>query len=609
MRYNVANEGRLSQKDALMPKSSTPLPLRTILLALAIVLLQAGFAVAPPPALSDGPQSNCRQNACAADCVAYQFALGHRNLEVFSRWYDTAYTITGCDDPDWLTNALFLLDIAAEVVGAPGGYTMDCREMALGQYSVCSNQCEANACRYAPNVRTTLDSCGQGALTATFDNARGETLPEYQPTAYARPFNSTAWLTGPTGTRLLLARQEVPALSYPNWITTGNAVASCQAQFTDTRCGILEMFDIPSEHSFDVPWGSGLYDLWGLMGSNSGMDSAPGDDHIRLNSDGDSITIEQGLVSGFVYERWRTKSGWGNWSGWSESVSAWNAYGGDQTITNHESMAWHDWNMTDRDSYVFATEGPSDDLLIGSYTIEVQADIAHDKDTSDNAASCAFDVSAPPPPPPTATPTPPAQATTTPAIRDIDVGTLHDGLESHDAEDLYRLQVPAGLTAVRVTLSGLAQATDLDLEMTRDLPGLAGTLVCSSARGGNSDEFCVLNSPSASVYYVHVFSYLGQGPYTLTVAFDQSTPTPSPTPTLHATVTPTPLPYNGQTESEGNDTRGAANPWDAAQVMRGQIGAPNDADLLFLGGAHARHLHCHLERGGRRDRSRPHDLP
>jgi hypothetical protein len=244
-------------------------------------------------------------------------------------------------------------------------------------------------------------------------------------------------------------------------------------------------------------------------------------------------------------------------------------------------MAWHDWSKTDRDTYVLATEGPDDDLLTGSYTIEVQADTAHDKDISDNAASCSVDVSAPPPPPPTATPTPLVQTTAAPSMRDIGAGTLHDGLETHSAEDYYRLQVPASLIGLRVTLSGLALGTDFDLEMTRDLPGLTGTLVCSSTRGGSADEYCELNTPAAGVYYIRVFSYLGSGPYTLTVSFDQSTATPSPTPTLPATATPTPPPYGGQTESEPNDTRGAATPWDAAQEMRGQIATSNDLDYFF----------------------------
>ena len=525
-----------------------------------------------PRARADGPEAACRQEACAANCVAYQFVLGHGNLNTFSFWYDSAYTLTGCDDPDWWTNFSFLLSIAAEIVGAPGGYTMDCREMTVGQYSVCMDQCEDNPCRYAPNVRTTLDACGQGEFAVTYDNDRGESAPEYQPTAYSRDFAADVYLTGPSGTPLLLARQDVPTLAYNNWILWSSAVDTCPAIVGDSRCDILAMFDQPTSQTYELDWGDGLYDLWANMANNSGVDSWPGDDHLRLLSDGDTVTIEQGPLSGYIWEHRRTRVGLGDWGPWQDTVTPWDASGGAVTITNHESNAWHYWTRTDCDTTVYATRGAPNDLLTGSYTLRAEARLYHDKDLADNSAACTFNVSAVPP---TATPAPPAQATNTPTptsrpIIDIGPGVWYGALDSGDDEAIYRLTAPDGLAALRVTLSDMLAPNDLDLQMTLGALGSAGTLVCYSTRGGPAAELCLLPAPAAGVYYIVVPSYIGGGPYTLTVSFETGpTPTPPPSPT----------PYSGQSEQEPNDSRDAANPWGLDQgPMRGQLLSEGDLD-------------------------------
>ncbi|MBC7317532.1 MAG: hypothetical protein H5T70_14010, partial [Chloroflexi bacterium] len=170
-------------------------------------------------------------------------------------------------------------------------------------------------------------------------------------------------------------------------------------------CNMLALFIQPSEHGFDIPWGNGLYDMTSLIASSDGMGGQASEGWVLLSSDGDRVTFSQGMVSGLVWVRERTKSGFGSWSAWNDTVSTWSAYNGEYTVRNSESNSWYHWNKVDRDTYVFVTEGPDQYLLPGTYTFTVEAPVAHDKDTSDNTATCALDISGPPPPPPLTQPT------------------------------------------------------------------------------------------------------------------------------------------------------------------------------------------------------------
>ena len=137
-------------------------------LFLALTVISAGVMMwegGLRKAHAQGPQAACRVDACAANCLSYQYVLGMGNLDTFIRWYDTAFRLAGCGDPDWWQNFTFLLAVAADIIGAPGGYTLDCRSMVLGQYDVCLNQCKSNPCRYAPNVRAQITGCSQGVLS------------------------------------------------------------------------------------------------------------------------------------------------------------------------------------------------------------------------------------------------------------------------------------------------------------------------------------------------------------------------------------------------------------------------------------------------------------
>ncbi|MGC8946458.1 MAG: hypothetical protein ACP5N6_09940 [Anaerolineae bacterium] len=93
-----------------------------IIVAVLAGLLLIGRAVFVLAGPERSPQQACLQNACAANGVAHIYILGWRNLGTYIGWYDTAYTLAGCRDPDGWTAFQYLLSIASELVGAPGGY-------------------------------------------------------------------------------------------------------------------------------------------------------------------------------------------------------------------------------------------------------------------------------------------------------------------------------------------------------------------------------------------------------------------------------------------------------------------------------------------------------
>jgi len=318
------------------------------MLAVLVGLLLLGTAAFVRTGQAQGPQPVCRKEACAANCLAHVYVLGQQGLGPFVAWYDTAYTLTGCRDPNWWTAFQYLLDIAAEVVGAPGGDTMDCQSMILGQYSVCAGKCEQNPCRYAPNVRVQFPACGQGSVTLRVDNARTETLHEYAPDAYTRAFDAFLYLQREGGEELLLRRESVPTLAYPNWVLSGG-YGQCLAQYgsDNHRCQLLSFFVQPTFiefaefAEFAVGWGDGLYNMEPLISSSKGMSGSPSEGYVVLESDGDSVTFAPGDVSGWVWRRTRTRSWWfggGKWSDWTDTVERWDASGGTKRIAIHLSL-------------------------------------------------------------------------------------------------------------------------------------------------------------------------------------------------------------------------------------------------------------------------------
>jgi len=521
-------------------------------------------------------QPACLKEACAANCLAHVYVLGQQGLEPFVRWYDTAYTNTGCKDPNWWTAFQYLVALAAEFVGAPGGYTMDCRSMVLGQYSVCARECEQNPCRYAPNVRVQFSDCGQGSAAVEVSNARGETLPEYTPSAYTRAFDVFLYLQREGGRELLLRRESVPTLAYPNWVISGG-YDRCRVEYGDNhRCELLSLFVQPTSTEFAVDWGDGLYNMQPLISSSKGMSGSPSEGYVVLDSDGDSVTFAQGDVSGWVWRRTRTRSwwfGWGKWSDWTDTVEPWDAYGG-ATITNNEDMIA--WNQTDRDTFVFVTHGPPEHLLTGDYTLRAEARLSHDQDVSDHTDRCAFTVFGPPPPPPTPVPvtetpeptaTPTPYRTPTPTRTPLPPPTPWGGeteTEPNDAfdtanrwslsrpmrgwigsrgdRDYYRIQIPQDMPAALLTvrLQDVPQNVRAGLAIYRQDHYPVVSEYASTTGAGLS---LTVDANPGQTFYVRVQPYyasqVSDQPYTLSATAVTRPLTPTRTPILTRTPTPT----------------------------------------------------------------------
>jgi len=495
------------------------------------------------PVAAQGGAPQCLHNACTTNCLAYQYFLaGHNN---YYAWYDTAYELTGCDMPAWRTAAEFLLAVAAELLGAPGSYTMQCWQMVLGQLSECSRQCNDHFirdCRYAPNVRTTITDCRQGYLSVEVDNYRNaEKVPEFQPNAYSRKFNLYVYLQLEGGQKLLLARYEMPSLRYPGvWINDA-ALAECRRQYNDNRCDLLEPFLQPQATSMTLPWSSlgGLINLDGITENHEDIDSAPSDGYIRLEGDGDRVTIRQGPYAGYKYV-WEHNISAGTYNEW---VEEWNAYNGDVTFTNEQCNHW--WcdlygDQIDRDTTVFAVEGPPERILSGEYSVQAEARLAHDREINDNTATCTYQVTGPPPPA-TATFTPPpciGQQVQVLVPGDTE-GEFCPGENRH----IYTLQVPSGLRELWLQLffpwEGGYRDFDLIVQPSGSLP--ANKFSCEPEHyGSETDQRCFFLDPPPGSYQVYVDRVSGAGTYMLRVIFAYPPPTPPHTATPSPTVTRTP---------------------------------------------------------------------
>ena len=339
--------------------------------------------------------------ACSGNCVADSNFI-HSEMsdssarETYHRWYSTYYNLTDCSQSAWQTDILFLLDVIGDAVGSPGGTTMQCWQGLVAQAANCSKSCSdyfISDARYAPNVEVTLVSAGPGSMEVLLDNESNiGNLPELEPNAYSRRFPLYSTLQRDNGTQLLFNSTEINSLSYPNWITRGGYEDCVTSYGADTdRCKLLEYFNIPSVYSLTISSFDGaLYDLsdqvYNLSDANGSFSQ---DGYIRLLSDGDSITIKRGPYSGFAWVKTHDISN----NSHSQYAFPWDASDHDVTIQNEECTAWFfcGGNRNETDTYVFATRGPAEKILPGTYTVVTTADIPHEKDLSNNTVSYSYE--------------------------------------------------------------------------------------------------------------------------------------------------------------------------------------------------------------------------
>lgn len=545
--------------------------------------------------------------ACSGNCVAdlnfLHSSMGDTSAkESFHHWFDTAYRLTDCGENALKTDVLFLIDVFADSVGAPGGNTMQCWQMLAAQGAQCGDSCSEyfiEDAEYGPNVQVTLGSAGPGSLEVNLDNSSNMgNLPELEPNAYSRRFHLKTSLQLNGGTWLLLNDSEIPSLSYPNWITRGGYDDCISGYGSDTtRCKLLEYFLTSNAYSQPISFYNGaLYDLseqvYSLSDANGSFSQ---DGFIRLLSDGDSITIKQGPFAGLVWVKTHNKSN----DNHSQTVYAWDASAGDVEIANSEcnttfSTCWMTGDRTESDTYVFALQGPSDKILSGTYTVQTTADIPHEKDLSDNTVSYSYDAEEVGDPQTQSDDSTDLQDDIIP-LSDLAIielpgpgtysGTIPEGMPGV----MYHLHVPEDISFMYLQLltiqsGGFEFFTRLGSIPVPGFPyyenGEYDRYQISDAElsGGLPFEY-----PPEGDYYIFIDPWLGEGT-SFELKLEWNTRNATSTPTVDGTQFPPSGQDGGDSmnEVESNNTAATANSWGMTQPFTGQISRWNDKDYVQL---------------------------
>lgn len=580
------------------------------LAALGIIFL---FPTVIAPAQQDA-QPRTIHNACLGNCVADVNFL-HAGMgdgmakNAYHGWFDSYYTLAGCGDPAWKTDLLFLLDVIGDSVGAPGAPTLQCWQGLMAQAARCSDSCSQYFipdAKYAPNVRLTLDQGGPGSLEVTLDNqANLGGLPELEPNAYSRRFPLRATLQLEDGTPVLVGDSQMPSLSFPNWITRGG-YSDCLDAYgaDDPRCALIEGLVTPSVISTSLAFLDGVfYDLTGQVDDLSdAAGSFAQDGFVRLLSNGDRLTINQGDFAGFLWVRTHNLSTGAH----TQQLIPWDARGSALTVVNQEctswlSTCWLTGDRTETDTYVFALQGPAGRRIPGAYTVTVTADIPHEKDFSDNYASYSYDAAA--------------------GVEEGDGGEDDYAQESEiDITDLpvidlpgpgiypnnllegmpgvmYRLSVPEGIQFLFFRLVSL-DGGQFSYFIRRgsvpvpDYPLIHQDYHCWQQSDAGYSGGCPFPNPAPGDYYIFV-SYTQGTAFQLEVEWT----TGAEAATRVAQITQTVEAGQDQeqddedpagllSEVEPNDSRPTANPWDLGGPFSGQIARAGDRDYVFLNISH-----------------------
>lgn len=563
------------------------------------------FSVSTSTAQSD-TQPRALHNACVANCVL-DMNFVHSNMgnsmarNAYHAWYDTYYTLTGCDDPTWKIDLLFLFDIIGDMVGAPGAPTMQCWQGLAAQAAGCSDSCseyflpDAN---YAPNLRLSLLSGSPGSLEVSLNNqVHTDTLPERETLAYTRRFPLRTYLQLNGGTALLVNDSEMPSLSFPNWITQGG-YDDCVTAYgvDDNRCKLIESLVVPAEISASATFMDGaLYDLSSQIAAQDGASgSFSQDGFIILYSNEDSITIQQGPFAGFAWSKTYNKSTGSH----TQQLEVWDAQNGNVTITNHECDAFYCGVFGDRtetDTYVYALQGPVDHRLSGTYTAQVVADLAHEKDFSDNTSSYTYESDAIGGQNGDPTAEPPEQTLPLDELPAIDLpgpGSYPNNVSPGVPGVMYRLNVPQGIRFMFIRLVSL-DGNPFDAFIRRGsipVPGypvINNDYLCWVQAEVDYSGGCPFALPSSDSYYIFVPSRQG-GQFQLEIEW--TTESQSATQIAEATQTAQATQIAGgdapttfsDTEIESNNSRSTANPWNMQQPFTGKIAKWDDVDYVFI---------------------------
>ncbi len=360
-----------------------------------VLLLLVITTTADVPAKSTDDDPELKYSACVYHCMMEQDFI-HSKMNNYQSASNAYYAFmrrfwrnSSCED----IGIIDILEVAIAVSGAPGGASMSCYQLLLAQTLGCKETClkaqPANSA-YGANVNLTAKKKSPGYLEVGLENRISDGEPKYISNGYSGPFYLTTTLQLNEGTRLVVDRQEMPNMSFPNWITS-QSVGAQQCPYSDAECPsccrILRDLDTPSYVSTTVEFLDGvLYDLTDQVSNKKGVTgSFNRDGYVILEGNGDTLTINQGPYAGVKWTKVHNKSK----DTHTQSVQYWDASSGKVTIVNSECW-WCIGNRTEADTYIFALSGPPEKRLPGTYTVESVADVFHDKNFSNNRISYSY---------------------------------------------------------------------------------------------------------------------------------------------------------------------------------------------------------------------------
>jgi len=543
-------------------------------------------------------------NICVAHCVIDTTILRSNKGDTQAKneyhgWYDTYFEGTGCNQSSWRTMFEYLLSVIGEIVGSPGGATLQCWQGLLALTHQCSGQCSdyfiANA-KFGPNVRLTKDVGAPGYFDVTLDNNNHGYLPEESPNAYSLHFDLLSSLQLNDGTALLFDQRAMPSMSFSNWITRGG-LSDCLTEYgtDDTRCELLATMDTANIIPVSVDFYDGaLYDLSDHFSDAHGVNGTFSEDgYVLLDSNDETITIDQGDYRGYFWTKINNKS-----KGFqTNEITYWDANGGSITITNSECnnlFCGIFGDRTDSDIYIYALQGPPELRLPGTYTVQVVADVLHDKDFSDNTITYNYthlDVENPPGDGDNGEDDQeePNFAITDLPIIDLPGPGTYPGMLPDDLPGLmYRLNVPDDVHSFFIRLVSLDAGNFMYFGRAGSIPVpnypqiIPGTYYCHNESDGLTSNGCSYPTQGFD-YYLFVPNEGSGRQFQLEVTWVTQ---PDAQATLAYRQTQQALDEEDQTQTytelEPNDDRDTANAWDMIDPFTGLISNYGDEDTILV---------------------------
>jgi hypothetical protein len=342
-----------------------------------------------------GEQPQCRQDSCVGACRMETMVWG--SIGAFDGYFNEMIPHAGCDasELEELFNVTF--DLIAEVAAVETGAFLNCGQIEASVDYACNTGCQTNACLYSPNLRATIantDPKTDGVVIVELDNRNGSDDGD-DPRAITGPIEVFARLQLQGWNEAIpFVKIERNSLGYPRFREWAPAVATICLE-GNSYCGSVQALAnaaLNTSISIPLPAYGGIYALESLITAQHHIDIPSGDGYVSLIEDGDSVTLQSGL-SGILFIR--EDKGWdGVWE--EQRVEAWDSFDGEYSISNEEckSFCWSVFGRKkiNRDIFVMVLDGPCEKMILGDYTLQIDAPLDHDKNITNNTDTTSYSI-------------------------------------------------------------------------------------------------------------------------------------------------------------------------------------------------------------------------